>query len=171
LEKERAIIFIDHANVFKNLEIVDGRINWRKFKKILAKNHHLVGAFVYIGVPNPIPKDQRRFIKYLKHVGYVVQLKPIQETSEGKKKQKGIDVFMYKEIVELAEADAYDKAIIVSGDADFIDAVRKLKELNKEFVIWSFKISLAQKLIEEAGGNNIHYIDYILDDIKVVNSK
>lgn len=157
--------------MFKNLEKVNGRINWRKFKKILARNHHLVGAFVYIGVPNPIPKDQRRFIKYLRFVGYVVQLRLIQETSKRKKKQKGIDIFMYKEIVELAEADAYDKAIIVSGDADFIDAVKKLKELNKEFVIWSFKISLARKLIEEVGGNNINYIDYILNDIEVVNSK
>jgi len=42
------MIFVDHANVFKNLEIVDGRINWEKFKKRLAGNRHLVGAFAYI---------------------------------------------------------------------------------------------------------------------------
>jgi len=61
LEKERTMIFVDHANVFKNLEIADGRINWKKFKKKLAGNLHLVGAFAYIGVPNPIPKNQRKF--------------------------------------------------------------------------------------------------------------
>jgi len=161
------MIFVDHANVFKNLEIVDGRINWKKFKKKLAGNRHLVGAFVYIGVPNPIPKNQRKFIKYLKHVGYVVQLKPIQETSEGKKKQKGVDISMFIDIVGLAEVDAFDTAIIVSGDRDFLDAVRILKELGKKSEVWSFKKSLAKSLKDETGENNIHYIDYILDDIEM----
>lgn len=103
------MIFVDHANVFKNLEIVDGRINWEKFKNKLAGNRHLVGAFAYLGVPNPIPKNQRNFIEYLKLVGYVVQLKLIQETSDGKKKQKGVDISMFSDIVGLAEADAYDR--------------------------------------------------------------
>lgn len=163
------MIFVDHANVFKNLEIVDGRINWKKFKKKLAGNRYLVGAFAYIGVPNPIPKNQRKFIKYLKHVGYVVQLKPIQETSEGKKKQKGVDISMFSDIVGLAEVDAYDTAIIVSGDRDFLDAVRMLKELGKKSEVWSFKKSLAKSLKDEAGENNIHYIDYILDDIEMTH--
>ncbi len=60
---------------------------------------------------------------------------------------------MYKEIVELM--DAYDKAILVSGDADFVEVVKTFKELNKKIEIWSFKISLAKQILEEAGEEHI----------------
>ena len=163
------MLFVDHANVFKNLDKGDGRINYIKFKEILAQDSHLVGSFIYLGIPKKLSKEKRRFLSYLKKAKYVIQPKPVQVSPNGKIKQKGIDVFMYSEIVELAEADTYDKAIIVSGDADFIDAVKKLKELGKKVEIWSFKISLAQKLIEEAGKENIHYIDRILNDIEFLS--
>ncbi|MCK4381277.1 MAG: NYN domain-containing protein, partial [Candidatus Lokiarchaeota archaeon] len=67
---------------------------------------------------------------------------------------------------ELAEEDTYDKAVLISGDSDFLDVVRKLKELKKEIEIWSFKKSISRSLIEEAGYENVHYIDDILDEIK-----
>ncbi|MFX0036765.1 MAG: NYN domain-containing protein [Candidatus Hermodarchaeota archaeon] len=53
----------------------------------------------------------------------------------------------------------------VSGDADFVDAVKKVKELGKQFTVWSFKVSLAQALIDEAGEENVQYIDTILEYI------
>jgi len=116
-------------------------------------------------LPKKLSKEKRKFLSYLKKAGFTVQPRPLQETPDGKKKQKYIDVFMYKEIVELVEEDSYDRAVIVSVDADFIDAVRKLKELEKEFTVWSFKVSLAQALIDEAGEENIQYIDTILEYI------
>ena len=58
------------------------------------------------------------------------------------------------------------KAILISGDSDFLDVVRKLKELKKEIEIWSFKKSTSRSLIEEAGQENVHYIDEILDEIR-----
>ena len=78
-----------------------------------------------------------------------------------------MDILIYREIIELAEHDSYDICILVSGDADFVEIVKKLKELRKKIDIWSFKISLSRKLIEEAGKENIHYIDDILDEIKL----
>jgi len=162
------MLFVDHANVFKNLEKFKGRIDWEKFKYVLARGSHLVGALIYVGVTRNVSINKRRFLRSLEIVKYVIQPKPVQESPSGKKRQKGVDVFMYKEIVELAEADAYDKALIVSGDADFIDAIRKLKELKKKFEVWSFRISLSRFLMEEAGKENIHYIDTILDEIEFV---
>jgi uncharacterized LabA/DUF88 family protein len=73
---------------------------------------------------------------------------------------------MYKDMVELAEEDSYDKGVLLSGDSDFLDLVKKLKELKKEIEIWSFKKSISRVLIEEAGKENVHYIDSILDEIR-----
>jgi uncharacterized LabA/DUF88 family protein len=115
---------------------------------------------------NILPK-KLKFLKYLTTQGFVIQPKPVMISPTGKKKQKCVDIFIYKDIVELAEEDSYDKAILVSGDSDFQDVVRKLKELNKEIEIWSFKKSISRLLIEEAGKENVHYIDNILDEIKL----
>ena len=77
----------------------------------------------------------------------------------------GKEIFNYEKN-KLAQEDSYDKAILVSGDADYIKAVEKLKELNKNFEIWSFKISMSRDLLKAAGRKNIRYIDTILDEIE-----
>lgn len=167
MSKERVIIFIDHANVYKNLELVGRRIDWNKFKQELKKDSHLVGTLIYIGVPNPIPTNQQKFIKYLVRVEYTLRQVEIQELPDGERHQKGVDILMFKDIEGLAKDDAFDKAIIVSGDRDFVEAIRTLKEYKKRFEIWSFKKSLSKKLKKVVGSNNIHYIDYILDKIEM----
>lgn len=70
-------------------------------------------------------------------------------------------------MTELAEEDAYDKAVLVSGDEDFVDAVLKLKLLGKGIEIWSFKGSLSHNLKEKPGEENIHYLDDIIEKIKL----
>ena len=165
--KERALIFVDHANVFKNLEILDGRINWKKFKNILSKGYHLVGALIFMGTPDIVPDEQKRFLTYLKKVGFVILDRPVQITRNGKKRQKEMDILIFDESIKLI--DAYDKCILVSGDGDFAYLVENLKEYGKKIEIWSFKRSLSKRLIDAAGKENIHYIDTILDDIEFRN--
>ena len=156
---------MDHANIFYNLQRRDIRIDYKKLKKIVSKGSHLVGAFVYLGVPDKIPQKKTDFMKYIKKAGYTIQKRPLRRLSDGTTKQKRIDIFIYKDIVELAEEDAYDKAVLLSGDGDFVDAVKRLKALKKIFEIWSFRKSLSKLLRKEAGENNIHYIDEILSEI------
>jgi len=119
-----------------------------------------------MGIPDKILPKKRNFLNFLRAQGFVIQPKPIIISPTGIKKQKGIDIFIYKDIVELAEEDTYDKAILISGDSDFLDVIRKLKDLKKEIEIWSFKKSTSRSLIEEAGQENVHYIDEILDEIR-----
>lgn len=141
------------------------RIDYKKFKDILANGEHLVGAFIYMGIPDNIYPKKRRFLDYLSSQGYIIQSRPVNVTPEGKKVQKRIDIFIYRDIVELGIEDTYDKAILVSGDSDFIEIVRKLKQLEKKIEIWAFKHSASKKLISEIGEDNIHFINEILSDI------
>jgi uncharacterized LabA/DUF88 family protein len=164
-QRLRVIIFIDHANLFYNIENLKIRIDYKKFKEILAKDAHLVGAFMYMGIPEHVFPKKRRFLNYLTSQGYVIQARPIKMLPEGKKIQKRIDIFIYRDIVELADEDTYDKAILVSGDSDFIEIVKKVRELEKNIEIWSFRQSLSKKLIKEIGEDNVHYINEILSEI------
>jgi hypothetical protein len=42
----------------------------------------------------------------------------------------------------------------------------KLKMMEKEIEIWGFYRSISNRLIKEAGKENVHYIDEILNEIK-----
>lgn len=163
-ELERCLIFFDHANIYQNLKPIGGRIDYIKFKEIVSKGFHLVGAFIYLGISKRILIEKQKFFRFLKKAKFVIQSKPLQESPDGRKKQKGIDVFMYHEIVDLM--DAYDKSIIISGDSDFIDAVKEVKKFNKMVDVWSFKRSLSYKWKDAVGLENIYYIDDILDEIE-----
>ena len=166
LEKKRIIVFCDHANLFHNIEELKIRIDYIKLKELFTKNHHLVGFIIYMGILDKILPKKLKFLNFLRAQGFIIQPKKVMISPTGIKKQKGVDIFMYKDIVELAEADAYDKATILTGDADFIDLIKKLKELKKEIEIWSFKKSTSRALIEEAGKENVHYLDAIIDKIR-----
>ena len=157
---------MDHANIFHNLDRLKARIDYVRFREILRKEDYLIGTFVYMGIPQQLLPKKHTFMKYLESQGFVIQTKNIRESPNGKKLQKGIDIFIYRDIVELAEEDTFDKAILVSGDSDFIDAIIKLKLLEKEIEIWGFHNSISHKIIREAGRENVHLVDNILDEIK-----
>jgi uncharacterized LabA/DUF88 family protein len=142
------------------------RINYVRFREVLSKNYYLVGSIVYIGIPQQLLPKKFAFIKYLEAQGFVIQAKAIRESPNGKKFQKGIDIFIYRDMVELADEDSFDKAILVSGDSDFVDVITKLKMLEKEIEIWGFNNSISHKIIREAGKENVHLIDNILGEIK-----
>ncbi len=166
MEKQRCIIFVDHANLFQILKRFFGRIDYVKFRQILSKGCHLVGTMIYIGLPHKISREQKKFLTYLEKNGFVIRFTRVSKNRFGKYHQKGIDILLYSDVVELAQEDSYDKAILVSGDADYIKAVEKLEELNKKVEIWSFKIAMSKDLLEAAGRRNIRYIDSILDEIE-----
>jgi len=169
-EIERCMIFIDHANLFKILQKFFGRIDYVKFIQILSKGYHLVGAMIYMGLPYIVSRKQQKFYTYLEKNRFVLIFKPVSMTRNGKYYQKGVDIALYSDVVDLALKNSYDKAILVSGDGDFIKAVEKLKELEKKIEIWSFKISMSKKLLKAAGRRNIRYIETILDEIEFKGS-
>lgn len=163
--QDRAIIFLDQANVLHNLLKSNIRIDYKKFKEIMAGDYHLVGSLAYMGIPENVKSKKKGFIRYLGSVGYVIIKVPLKIFPDGKMKQKRIDMLIHKHMLEFAQDDAFDVAILVSGDEDFMYAVKKVKEMNKEVKIWSFKSSLSNKLIKIVGLDNAFLIDDVLDHI------
>ncbi|MFH1325836.1 MAG: NYN domain-containing protein [archaeon] len=66
-----------------------------------------------------------------------VKTTPLKQ-KEGEVYQKGVDVLLAIDLIHLAHIDAYDIAIILSGDTDLIEAVRLIKTLGKTPVIFSY---------------------------------
>ena len=81
--------------------------------------------------------------------------------------EKKIDIKIAIDIISLAYENAYDTAVLISGDGDFIPIVKKVKELDKKVEVWAFRYSLANALKEEIEQENINYLDGILSKIKM----
>ncbi len=160
------MIFIDHPNVFHNLEKRKIRIDFVKLRRIITRKRRLKYSIIYMGLLKTIYPKKRAFLNYLKANMFFIKKCPVKMTHDGIKKQIGANVIIYKDMTELAEKNAYDTAILLSGSEGLVEVVNKLKELKKGIEIWSFKESLSHALIRAAGEENVFYIDEILNKIK-----
>ena len=166
MEKDRLIIFIDHANIYKNIKLIGVLIDYIRFRDVLSEGYHLVGTLIFVGLLEKITKEKGKFYEFLELNGFHIVYNPVKRIYTGGYRQKGTDLAIFKNATELANIDSYDKGILVSGDGDFVGLVNTLKESNKRIEIWSFKKSLAKELKDAVGARNVHYIDDILDEIE-----
>jgi len=164
----KAAIFMDHANVafpiLKKKEFRDYVIDYRKMRKILLQDFIYAGAFAFLGVTNPVKPEKKRFMNYLEMSGFTPLSRELIKKADGTYAQKGLDTFMSLHIDNMIPA--FDVAIIVSGDADFLVIVELLKNSMKDVRVWSWKESMSPDLLKEAGKENVFYIDSIWDKIK-----
>lgn len=63
-----------------------------------------------------------------------VKLGDLIRDSQGKLKQKGVDILISVDMVIKAFLNHYDVAILIAGDRDFVPAVRAVRELTGKYV-------------------------------------
>lgn len=64
--------------------------------------------------------------------GFHVILCRLRKDGEGKYTVKGDDIQIAVDMVRLAYENAYDTAILVSGDGDFVPAIKTVQKLGKK---------------------------------------
>ena len=161
--QERVVIFIDGPNLYTTLRTLGQRVDYFKLAEELARGRRLVRTYIYTTY-NPERPDEKegmeRFRRTLEFGGPFV-VKPIPKhkkfINEGGEKrviwvEKGVDVALVTDMLKLAYSDAYDTAILISGDADFVEAVRAVQERGKkvEVVMFSHVVSPELKRVADA---------------------
>ena len=164
---ERVIIFIDNSNIFQGFRKYDIKVDYEKLKNAITRNRELQDIFLYEGVVYPMSPEKKKWYNGLsKKSGYVIKASFDKIATSGVIEKK-VDIKIAIDIISLAYENAYDTAVLVSGDGDFVPVVKKVKELDKDVEVWAFRYSLANALKEELGQENIYYIDDILSEIKM----
>ena len=164
---ERVIIFIDNSNIFQGFRKYDIKVDYEKLKIAITRDRELHGIFLYEGVVYPMSPEKKKWYNGLsKRSGYIIKASFDKIAASGAIEKK-VDIKIAIDIISLAYENAYDRAVLVSGDGDFIPVVKKVKELDKNVEVWAFRYSMANMLKEELGQENIYYIDDILDEIKM----
>ncbi|MCX6712341.1 MAG: NYN domain-containing protein [Candidatus Vogelbacteria bacterium] len=95
-----------------------------------------------------------RFYKKLESFGYQMFLKPVklfEQEDETTKRKADCDVDMTVKMIK--EKDNFSQAVVLSGDGDFLPALKYLRELNKEIVILARGSRTAREIRQFAGGN------------------
>lgn len=162
-------IFIDGNNFYFGLKkIYEDRKNlsdfdFEKFCDFLANKDEIVDIFYYNA-----PLDRTRNLKkYKKQQRFFWKLRKIPKFNLVlcnllKRRISGIDKFYYVlkeddihmavDLVKGAFNDRYDKAIIISGDGDFVPAVKAAQEKNKIIFNACFKKSASTNLKKNCNG-------------------
>ncbi len=83
---------------------------------------------------------------------------------------KGDDIYLATDLVSMAYEDAYDTAIILSGDGDFVPAIRKVQKLGKKVENAYLKIS-GSYYLQQVCDRSIRLDDYIHECLRETKNK
>lgn len=128
--------FIDSQNLNLGSQRMGWKVDWRKFREYLRKEYNVSHAYMFIGYMS----ENEQLYEYMHELGYLVVLKPTVDvtTSEGDQKKDSKEKPAIKGNVDadlvlhaMKELPNYDKAVIVSGDGDFLGLVEYLQEQGK----------------------------------------
>jgi uncharacterized LabA/DUF88 family protein len=141
-------VFIDGNNFYFGLRKIYGKdkslkyFNFEKFSQFLAGKDRIVAIYYYNALldkeHNPEKyESQKEFFAKLKQIPNfnLVLCKLLKRNITGTGKFyyiiKEDDINMAVDMVENACDDKFDVAVLVSGDGDFVPAVRSVKKKNK----------------------------------------
>lgn len=85
--------------------------------------------------------SERLFDDVLMNEGIITHYLPLKVTEEGKKVEKGVDVSMALEIMELSYLKRFDVVVLVVCDGDFSPLIKKLNTLGVKVMVlaWDFE--------------------------------
>ncbi|MCX7111301.1 MAG: NYN domain-containing protein [Candidatus Methylumidiphilus sp.] len=155
---KRVIVFFDYSNFHQALnrlsrgEFPDPkRFDFRGFVETLTLGMDLIKVyFVCSSSPNSGP-GQQRFFDWLdgQEYFYVKQFER-KSNEQGEQREKQVDVYLATQVVALAYENAYDIAMIVSGDEDYVPAIEIVQQKGKIVVVVSALSLLSDVLRKKA---------------------
>ena len=144
---DRIIIFIDGSNLYHILKNLYGssktlfNFNFEKFIEEIVRGKNLIRVYYYTA-PLDRKKDEETYIKQQKFFDKLRKIPNFElilcrmqkENINGKIRYvvKEDDIHLAVDMVSLAYNNAYDTAILVSSDGDFIPAVKVIKKIGKK---------------------------------------
>src|SRR5208282_378521 len=144
---ESVMVFIDGSNIFHSLARYNRgyRLDYAKLLNILVADRRLVRPYYYCSMAVPPRPKQENFIKKLKNLRFTIVHKPLKKRGDTFV-EKGVDVALVTDLLSMAYKNAYDIAVVVSGDNDLEGAIEEVKRLGKRVEIAAFGSATAANM-------------------------
>lgn len=155
----RAAVFIDGAYLTKILDVDFGKpkIDLAGFSDILCGDYERLRTYYYNCMPyqssSPTEDERRRFASMDKFV-YTLRKLPRFEVKLGRLGcvggefiQKRVDIALAVDLVRLSCGRMIQKAVIVTGDSDFLPAIVAAKEAGVLVTLYFSQSSIHDELL------------------------
>ena len=166
----RVAVFIDGSNLYHSLEenckrfdldfaafsskLCDGRTHYRSYYYNVLRDFDR----------NPQAyQDQQKFLTALYSTPYLDVRLGGSKVRGDTAVEKGIDIMLATDLLQMAWEDRYDVAIVVTGDGDFAYAVQAVKNMGKYVEIAAFPSNLSWELSNVADARELFTPDYFAD--------
>jgi uncharacterized LabA/DUF88 family protein len=156
----RSMVFIDGQYVRRGLidGFGDNALNYemlvdelRRATSYGALYPQLIRAYYYDAVPDLNEperlRNQKAYLERIKSIDYFeLRLGRAKKSGRERLKQKGVDTLIAIDMLSKAYENHYDVAVLVSGDEDFLDLVKAVKNTGKQVFGAFFERSISSDL-------------------------
>ncbi len=111
--------FIDGQNLHFGIKSLGWKLDHKKFRAYLEKEHGVTRAYIFLG----FMEEHQDLYSVLQEAGFICYFKPLVRYDDGVIKGN-VDADMVLQV--MIDIENYDKAIIISGDGDFSGLIRHL---------------------------------------------
>lgn len=143
---ERTEIIIDGSNIFSTMQLMQkSQIDWIVVRDYFRAQYNVIRFGYYTAVMTEEDGTQklRKMLDFLNYNGYSIFEKPTKSFQKnGQSRVKGnVDVEIAADMI-MAAAHGIQHMILMTGDGDFVYAIKKLQEMRvKVTVVSSLKTS------------------------------
>ena len=176
-QRGKTICFIDNSNIFHGQQAVGWRTDWGKFLNEIQKDGPIWQTYFFASEEDPPRAIQSNFYRYLKETlrWEVVLFELGKKTvtcdncnqSRTVQAEKGADVGLATKMLMLAFNKAYETGILVTGDRDYLETVKFIKNLGTRIEIIGWQGGMSSDLAAESS-NQVKYLDNMRHDIERV---
>jgi uncharacterized LabA/DUF88 family protein len=162
--EDRVAIFIDGSNLYHALKNNFGRhdLYFTGFISKLCNSRPLFRTYYYNVLQEPAKwpdahKEQQEFLEVLNKTPYLEVRLGKTKVAQGLPIEKGIDIMLATDLLYFAWNNAYDVAVLVSGDSDFAYALQAVKNMGKHVEVAYFENVVSKDLLDIV--DNRHLLD------------
>ncbi len=155
--QQRVAIFIDGSNFYHSMDENCKRydVDFSAFTAKVSNGRKIYRTYYYNvqRIPDRNPQafqEQQKFLNALYNLPYFEIRMGTPKMRGEVAVEKGVDIMVATDMLQLAWTDLYDTAILVSGDGDFAYAVQAVKNLGKHVQVAAFPSNLALELANVA---------------------
>jgi uncharacterized LabA/DUF88 family protein len=144
MSEERVMIFIDGSNFYHNLKRYSIKLRFEEIMPKIEFKRKITGIFYYTALLNK-EFDEKRYIAHSKFLNNLDKIpyfnvvlcnlrKIVSPTGSISFEIKGDDIRLATDLINGAYENLYDFAIVVSGDEDFIPAIKLVQKMGKKVI-------------------------------------
>ncbi len=165
----KIVLYIDNSNIFRGCKKSGWRPSYKKVTDYLEDAEGHIWDVHFFASEQDVPREkQSRFYKALQQdLGFQVHtyklahrkvICPKCGQEEWVPTEKGVDVGLVTQLMKDLRNDAFDTALVMSSDRDYLDAVLDVRDAGRKVKIIAWRWTLPQEVISLCRDRNVNLI-------------